>query len=432
MARLKKLSKKTFLKDLYQIFDFDSEDELEKFKTRLFPIGKSTDENQTTSIFLSSLSAVKEYKEDLFDNIGIKKIKNQNIQLHIYTEIASISKEDRPDGLIIITSGLHNPVIEWASFVESKIGNNNIDLSQIERYVRLGKELGIENLITISNQLVSTPYESPVTISKRLKFNLFHWSWIYLSVTAGRLLNSKDIKDEDHVYILSELRKYFKSHNGIKNYTGMEKNWKEVTEDFLDKSNKSLIEDIITSYKQEEKDICLQLTEDTGLYINLKTNNKSREDLIRQSLEKSKTITSTFFINDNPSKTFSLDIDFVTRKIVCSTRYVIENGKSKAQTTKLINMFYKDISNEDDILIGAIYPRRSLQNTIFKSLSELLKEKEEGSYSINNKDYGDTIKEFEIRICDDLGKDFHRPQIIVSRLESLAKLFLEKVFIVLK
>ncbi len=55
-------------------------------------------------------------------------------------------------------------------FVESKIGNNDIDLEQIERYVRLGKELGIENLITISNQLVSTPYENPVTISKRLNF----------------------------------------------------------------------------------------------------------------------------------------------------------------------------------------------------------------------------------------------------------------------
>ncbi len=75
-------------------------------------------------------------------------------------------------------------------------------------------------------------------------------------------------------------------------------------------------------------------------------------------------------------------------------------------------MFLKDISNEDDILIGAIYPRRSIVNTKFRTLSELVKEKEESSYSINNKDYGDTVKEFEIKICDDLGRDFTVPKLL--------------------
>jgi len=432
MARLKKLTEKNFLKDLYQIFNFETEEELEKRKVRLFPIGKTTDENQTTSIFLATLSAVKEYREELFNQIGIKKINNQNIKLHIYTEIPSMSKEDRPDGLIVITSGIHNPVIEWISFVESKIGNQDIEINQIENYIKLGKEIGIENIITISNELVSLPTESPVNINNRVKFNLYHWSWIYLSVTAGRLLNGNVVKDEDHVYILQELRRYFNSHNGIKNYTGMEKNWKEITEEFVDKSNKNLIDEIIKSYKQEEKDICLQLIEDTGHFVDLKITNKSREELIRASLEKNKTITSIFYINGNPNKTFNLDIDFVSRKISCSTRYTIENGKAKAQTTRLLSMFLKDVSNEDDILIGAIYPRRTISNTVYKSLSQLIREKEEGNYSINNKDYGDTVKEFDIKIVEDLGKDFHRPQLIVTKLETLSKLFLEKVFIVLK
>jgi len=431
MARLKKLTQKNFLKDLYQIFDFESEDELEKRKARLFPIGKSTDENQTTSIFLASLSAVKEFREELFNQIGIKKINNQNIRLHTYTEIPSISKEDRPDGLIVITSGIHNPVIEWICFVESKIGNQDILGTQIDKYIKFGKEIGIENTITISNQLVSTPTESPINIGNRIKFDLYHWSWIYLSVTAGRLLNSNAIEDEDHIYILQELRRYFSTHNGIKNYTGMEKNWKDITEEFVDKSNKNLIDEIIKSYKQEEKDICLQLTEDTGHYVNLKITSKSREELMKKSLEQNKSITSTFYINNNTNKTFFLDIDFVSRKIVCSTKYTINNVKAKAQTTRLLNIFLKEVSNEDDILIGAIYPRRS-NNVIYKSLSSLIKEKEEITYSILNKDYGDTVKEFEIKIIDDLGRDFHRSQLIVKRMESLAQLFLEKVFIILK
>ena len=435
MARLKKLGNKTFLRDLHQIFNFDSSEEFEKKKARLFPIGKTNDENQTTSIFLSSLSAVKEYREDLLNKIGIKKINNRNIQLHVYTEIPSKSGEERPDGLIVVTSGINDPIIEWISFVESKIGNQKIDDEQIENYITFGQDLGIENIITVSNQLVSTPYETPVVRLTKKKFNLYHWSWISLSVTAGRLLKSGTIDDDDHVYILSELRRYFNTHIGIKSYEGMEKDWKEVTVEFSDKSskgNKDIIEKIINSYKQKEKDICLQLTDGTGHYVQLKTNVKTREDLMKLSLEKNKIISSTFFINENPNKTFTLNIDFIARKITCYSRCTIEHGKSKAQTSRLINLFSNDISNEDDIFIGAIYPRRSSLNSSYKSLGELLIEKEEGNYSILNKDHGDVVKEFEIKMVDDLGVDFHKPQVIVRRLESLTKVYLLYNFNIIK
>lgn len=431
MARLKTLSKIKFLSELHQIFGFESENELEKYKARLFPIGKTTDENQTTSIFLSTLSAVKEFREDLLLQIGVKKIKNRNMALHTYIEIPSINKDDRPDGLIVLTSGLHNPVVEWVALVESKIGTADIESEQIDRYMKLGKELEINNIITISNQLVSSPFETPAeNINKKYKFELFHWSWISLQVMAGRLLKSGLVKDEDHAYILNEFRRYFKSHSGIKNYTGMEKNWRDITIDFMEKNNKTLIDEIIKSYKQEEKDVCLQLTEDTGHHVKLKLASKLREDLMKESLEKDKTISSPFYLDEGINATFTLEANFITRKISCSTRCKIPTGKAKAQTTKLINYFILDVTSEDEITIGAIYPRRSSVNSDYATLSQLLNDKEEGSYSIVNKDYGDTIKEFEIKIIDDLGKDFHRPQVIVNRLENLAKVFLEKVVLV--
>ncbi len=62
---------------------------------------------------------------------------------------------------------------------------------------------------------------------------------------------------------------------------------------------------------------------------------------MKQSLEKSKTISSPFYINSNPNRIFTLDIDFVTRKIVCSTRYIISNGKSKAQNYKINQYVFK-------------------------------------------------------------------------------------------
>lgn len=151
MARAKTLSEIKFLNELYQIFKLDSENELERYRSRLFPIGKTNDEIQTTSIFLSTLSSVKEFREDLLLQLGVKKIKNRNMTLHTYAELPSINKENRPDGLIVLTSGIHNPIIEWAALVESKIGNNILESEQINNYMQFGKEIGIENMITISN-----------------------------------------------------------------------------------------------------------------------------------------------------------------------------------------------------------------------------------------------------------------------------------------
>ena len=65
---------KTNLKDLYQVFKFTSEEELNNKKSRLFPNGNTDNEVSTTSIFLASLSAVKEYREELFREIGISDI----------------------------------------------------------------------------------------------------------------------------------------------------------------------------------------------------------------------------------------------------------------------------------------------------------------------------------------------------------------------
>ena len=166
---------KTNFEDLYQVFKYSSKAELESRRARLFPAGNSDNEVSTTSIFLSTLSAVKEYREELLTQIGIKKINNQNISLHTYTELQSNSKEDRPDGLIVVTSGKLKPIIEWISFVEVKIGNNPIDAAQVERYTNFGREVGINSIITVSNDLVTNPLQSPIKLKKR-SFNLFHWS----------------------------------------------------------------------------------------------------------------------------------------------------------------------------------------------------------------------------------------------------------------
>jgi len=162
------------LSDLYQVFKLDSKDNLNKKKARLFPSGNTESETTTTSIFLSSLCAVKEYREQLLSTLCVNKIKTRNVNLFAFTELENETKQERPDGLLVITSGKHNPIIEWVAFIEAKVGNNLINEDQISRYIQFGKEIGVKTLISISNEMVTSPTDSPITTKSN--FTLNHWS----------------------------------------------------------------------------------------------------------------------------------------------------------------------------------------------------------------------------------------------------------------
>jgi hypothetical protein len=424
---------KTFFEELYTFLGFESNEKLNEKKASLFPIGKGIDEIATTSIFLSSLKAVKEYREELISNIGMKKITNKNIDLHIFTEVSSESNDDRPDGLIVLTSGKKNPIIEWMCLVEAKVGNNKIDDVQIERYIDFAKEIGIDSIITISNQLVSDVTDRIVTTKKAQKFkNLFHWSWTYLSVEAKRLLLNNCVDDIDHIYLLSELRRYFDKNQNIKNFNTMDGNWKDATKEILEhgyneKISQNTIDKVIYSYKQEERDISYQLTDNTGYYVKLKLGKIDRDEELSKMLQEDKKLISTYFLKGNEKRLFTIELDLISRTLKCSTKVSFSDGKAQSQTTKLLNTI-RDPAISDDIKIKACYLRKKQTNYI--PLTTLLEEQGTTTYySTVNKEYGDTIKEFEIVIVDDLGADMYKNKIIVQKMETLAEVFLTKVFL---
>jgi hypothetical protein len=305
---------KTRLDDLYQVFNYETKEELDYKKAKLFPTGNTDNEVSTISIFLASLSAVKEYREELFAQINITKLKPRNAKLIAYTELENSKNGDRPDGLIVITSGKYNPIIEWACFVEAKVKDQVITDTQITKYADFASEVGIKDIITISNYLTTNPKESPIKIKKR-SFNLYHWSWTYLKVTALRLIRMECIDDEDHEYILKELRRYFDSHKNLSNFTNMGKEWKESVNTIRSyepnqKIEEPILSNIINSYKQEEKDISLQLTDKSDFHIELISKN-DRVVEIKDMLQKSKTITSNFMINNDKNNSFSIEVDFI-------------------------------------------------------------------------------------------------------------------------
>ena len=423
---------KTNLEDLYQVFRYSTPKEFESKRARLFPSGNTDNEVSTTSIFLSTLTAVKEYREVLLTQIGVKKICNKNISLHTFTELQSDSKDDRPDGLIVITSGRLKPIIEWACFVEVKIGGNPIDENQVDRYATFAREIGINSIITVSNDLVTNPMQSPVKLKKR-SFNLFHWSWAFLGVTANRLIRTDSVEDEDHVYILGEFRRYVDSHKKLSNYVSMGKDWKESTAliqslDVKQKIPPVTLSNVVESYIQEEKDIGLQLTDRSQFHIELLSKG-DRKDAVEKMLQTSKVITSQFMLDQDKNNTFSIDIDFIRQEIRCYTNIVITKGKAQAQTTALVKMFESESGYTDCILVNAIYIRNKSKGTD-TPLATLFNEKELSEpYSILEKSFGDEVKYFEVKTKDLLGRDFRSTKNFIIKLEAIAERFLEQVVV---
>ena len=407
------------------------QDILESKRSRLFPSGNTMDENQATSIFLASLQAVKEYREELLINIGVNKIKNRNIKLHVYTEVYNETKTERIDGLIVLTSGKNNPIIEWIAFVESKVKNNLLEQEQIERYVKFGREIGVNTIITISNEMTTSPLESPINTSKARNFNLFHWSWTYLKVMSTRLLRTDSVEDEDHIYILGELRRYFDTHKHISNFTHMGKLWTDSVLSIHEtqvgkKIDVNALNEIINSYRQEEKDVSLQLTDISPFYVQLllKKNEERYESIANQLQSDNRTIISTYFVNNDKKRTFNLEIDFLRKTITCRASVIIEKGKAIAQVSALLKKL-KLSGVSEDIMINAVYKRNKCQEC---KLSTILDEKTENKqYSIHNKEYGDEIKFFDIYIKKEIGRDFQAPQKFIGEVEGISQTFLLQV-----
>jgi hypothetical protein len=196
---------------------------------RLIPTIKTGDEMALTSIFLSTLRLVKEFRDSIFKEIKLSR----NGRNYFYTEVCfpKIDKS-RIDGLILVTK---KDIITEAALIEVKSGKDEIQEPQIKKYIETAKKLKINTLLTISNQFVSSPEQSPIKISTG-KFNLFHLSWSRI-ITLGHLLlfdNDNDIQDDDQVEILKEAFHYMESPKaGISGFIQM-KGWKELSQNIRD------------------------------------------------------------------------------------------------------------------------------------------------------------------------------------------------------
>ncbi|MDZ7821881.1 MAG: hypothetical protein U5N26_08750 [Candidatus Marinimicrobia bacterium] len=294
-------------------------------KARLIPVYKTTDEMSLTSIFLSSLRLINEFKKAIFSELNL----TLSGKLYVFTEVNFLeTKVDQPDGLIII---VRSNKIKDAALLEVKNKNNCLNEEQINRYLDIAKNFKIPKLITISNQFVSRPTQTPLNIKPPSNVKMYHLSWSYILTIANILLydNDLNIEDPDQVEIMKEVVSFLEHDvSGVTGFTVMKPGWKNVVDKIRSGSllnkNDSDVFDTVTSWLQEERDMALILSRKLGSLV--KTGiPKYRNDLQARitaeinNLIKSKALTSVLHIQNAASDIYVCAF-FERRQIIFEVR----------------------------------------------------------------------------------------------------------------
>lgn len=409
---------------------------------RLIPVvADPKKEQRTLSVVLSAMRGVFEFRKAVFGSINVPA--GKQARLEAWTEVTFAKgdrgdtkppKQGRPDGLLILRTGKRKCVI----LVEAKIGNAEIEEEQLKEYLQTAIQHRIDTIVTISNQFVADPTHCPVSVPKNLAKNigLFHWSWTYLLTQATLLLDGDEIQSPDQRYLLQEVVRYL-SHDssGINRFNRMNREWKDVVRKV--KANASLnrnseeVEKTVSSWHQEQRDLCLLMSQRLGRSLNLRLPRSHRTDPQKRLWDDSKVLASERKLRCTlriPDAVADLDIvaDLATQTVVCSMR--LDAPKDKVKETSRVNWLTRQLKDTEtqDVYVKAYRPRKA-ENT-----QALLSEVAEDPKVLSS-NQGDTKKKsvaptaFEIFYVKDLAGKFSGNKAFIDELEQAVPYFYEQI-----
>ncbi len=392
-------------------------------KANLIPLIKPGDEMALTSVILSAIRLIKEFRRILFTDTKISK----GGQIFVYNEVVfSQFPNLRVDGLLLTVKG---GIIKDTAIFEMKNGTNDLDQKQIERYLKIAKAYNIPKLITLSNQFVSDPNQSPVNIKSSKQVQLFHFSWNYLLTLAHILLfdNELNIKDKDQIEIMREVVDYLENDkSGVCGFHFMKPGWKEVVEKINSGTRLKLSEpdlhDTVLSWQQEEKDLALILSRNLGVLVDsgeskYRGNLNARIEDDKRKLIDNGSLTSNLGVKGAVSD-IQIEAEFEKRIIKMSVNLKApQDKKLKGQLNRIKRQLdnckkknmerFQKIQNE--ILIEIILKNTSRTERVnIDSIDDIYNE---------IRDY--EIKEFRVLYIKDIGKKFSSCRKFVEIIEDM-------------
>lgn len=407
----------------------DSKKELHVQPTRLIPFHKPKSEMALASVFLSALRLVKKFRRNLFTTTGMS---NQP-GLRFYTEAEFVLYEkQRVDGLILVIS---KGVIADAMLLEIKSGTKDLDKSQIENYLDIAVGYGIPKLITVSNQFVTFPTQSPLDklgIKRPKSVSMYHFSWTSMLTTATLLLEDSDngIADQGQTEIMREVLHYLQSEqSGVAGFTQMKEGWRDFIKKISDgdslNAGDNCVEETVDSWFQEERDMSLLLSRKLNLSVKIVGQAKkyAKDLAARTEDEKKKLITdkvlkSRLKINGVVS---DLEIKALFQRKSIEMSVNLAAPQDKKTSSGKLNWLRKQLEgarkkNPD------LYQKMVLNLCVDVSIKSLKGydrlRLEEWDESLENLRSGE-IKEFKILFFKNLGNNFASRKKVVVAIEQM-------------
>lgn len=350
---------------------------------RLIPtVADSKKEERATSSLLASFMVVPVFAREVFSGAGAPV--GKRLKITCYTEVTFKSndkgKRPRPDGLVVI----HNGSKIWTALIESKIGNAELTNEQVEEYLEIAKQLGINAVITISNQFATTPTHHPLTINKNKtrSVELYHFSWLSLKSKAVLLMGNNAVDDPEQAYILSELVRYLDhDSSGVSSLTKMSSKWKDICNSIQQgtslSKNSEIVKSSVSDWHQLLRHLSLNLSMLIAQPVDIALSRAREKDSELNFAEdcdylsKENKLVAEFTIPNAASK-LAFSADLLRRTINISMK--LEAPKDKSRATASINWITRQLKGEniENVSIRAYWPKR-IKMTV-ASLSEAIED----------------------------------------------------------
>ncbi len=377
---------------------------------RLIPVvADSKKEERATSVLLATFTVIPDFARAVLSEAGAPIGSRSKIQCFTEVSFKGDSPKSRPDGLIIVTTGKKM----WSALVESKVGNSSLNVDQVEDYLNIAKEQGLDAVLTISNQFAPLPTHHPVKINKQKlrSTDLFHFSWLSILSKALLLIANKNISDVEQAYILKELTRYLRhDSSGVIGGFRMSPGWKSVCSDVHQavplKKNGDEVSEAVASWHQLQRYLSIQLSVALGKSVQTSMHRKYisdpgerlSDDLVALTTKHS---LSTELDIPNLAGKICVEADF-RRKTLDLSITLAAPGDTKRQTAS-INWLARQLRacSSENLVIRANWPRRIASTSM--SVEKLL---EDDSAALIPPNVKDMPTSFDLTRVVDLGAKF--------------------------
>lgn len=397
---------------------------------RLIPVATKP-ELRNTTVTSAILMAVEEFADALLGALGAptgKRAKTR-VWLEPVFKSAKLEGKDRPDALIVVDNGRR----QWRALLEAKTKTATLESDQIERYLDTAKDQGIDAVITISNQFVATPTQSPCAINwhKLKKVALFHWSWSYLKTEAKIQLSKSVVSDPDQAYMLDEYVRFLEHESaGVSEFEQMGKDWVEACKIYFAKSKLDKRSPIAAAVVSDWDELmrCTALLMSRELETNVTTvlsakerkDPNSRLETLRNAFINTGTLESQLNV-PGAASSISVEADLTRRSVMVSMAVNAPRDKKRASATVtwLLRQLYK--TEDGGVMVVAKWPGRTPD-----TFAELAKIREDAHTLVGEKK-GQLPRTFEIRSISDLGGKFTQRRNFVPELVACVTRFYASV-----